>query len=176
MHLLPGRHHKEPPERQPAYRVRLRLKTMLGQEVVTQLEVNNMEEEYTIKYVLGENEQNGIIQLYEHEEDVEVVLKIKGAIIEKRADNYFEALNKIRMELEKKEIKLLCKGCCRNVYPSGMLLDMGSGRKAYQLVMGEQAKMSSLVDIFESCKIEDYVSLNEQHDFFEEWCNSITEK
>lgn len=113
-----------------------------------------MEEEYTIKYVLDENEQNGIVQLYEYEEDVEVVLKIKGAIIKKRADNYFEALNKIRMELEKKEIKLLCKGCCRNVYPSGMLLDMGSGRKAYQLVMGEQAKMSSLVDIFESCKIE----------------------
>ena len=131
-----------------------------------------MSEEYTVKCVVGEGGQEGRIQVYENEEDVEVVLKAGNISIAKQADNYFEALIKIRKELEKK-IKLLCKGYYRNAYPSGMLLEMGSGRKAYSLTMGKQAKMSSLVDIFETCEIEEYATVDEQYDFFNMWWDSI---
>ncbi len=130
-------------------------------------------EEYTVKCVISENEQDGIIQTYENENDVEVALRIGNIFIVKQADNFFEALVEIRKVLEKKGIKLLCKGCCRNVYPSSMLLGMGSGRKAYLLKMGEQARMSSLVDIFETCQIEEYASVDEQYNYFDKWCDSI---
>ncbi|MCR4803173.1 MAG: hypothetical protein K5895_09245 [Lachnospiraceae bacterium] len=49
-------------------------------------------------------------------------------MLEKEGDNYFETLIELRRELEKMDIKLLCKGGCENVYPSGMILNMGTGR------------------------------------------------
>ena len=88
-------------------------------------------------------------------------------------DNYFDTLIKLREELEKLNIKLLCKGCCKNVYPSGMLLCMGAGRNAYTLIYGEQAKMNSLVDIFDSCSIDEYATIQEQLEYFEEWTCSL---
>ena len=57
-------------------------------------------------------------------------------MLEKEGDNYFDTLIDLRVELEKLDIKLLCKGCCKNIYPSGMLLSMGAGRKAYTLIFG----------------------------------------
>lgn len=131
-----------------------------------------MGEEYIVKYIISENEESGIIQTYENDDDVEIVLKIGDISITKQADTFFEALIEIRKELEAKGIKLLCKGCSRNVYPSAMILDMGSGRKAYTLTMGEQAKMNSLVDIFEPCQIEEYATVEEQYNFFNKWINS----
>ena len=132
-----------------------------------------MWEQYNVKCIIDKNEQIGIIQARENVNDVKVVLKMENICIEKKANSFFEALVEIRRELEKKGIKLLCKGCCRNVYPSGMILEMGSGRKAYSLTMGKQAEINSLVDIFETCQIEDYASVDEQYIFFEQWCDSI---
>ena len=93
--------------------------------------------------------------------------------LKKEGDNYFDTLIKLREELEKLNIKLLCKGCCKNVYPSGMLLCMGAGRNAYTLIYGEQAKMNSLVDIFDSCSIDEYATIQEQLEYFEEWTCSL---
>lgn len=45
-------------------------------------------EEYSIKCIIYENEQDGIIQAYENEEDVEIVLKIDDISIAKQADNF----------------------------------------------------------------------------------------
>ncbi|MCX4353835.1 MAG: hypothetical protein OSJ60_19785 [Lachnospiraceae bacterium] len=134
-----------------------------------------MKEEYNVKCVIHEKEINGIIQTYERKEDVEIILKVENIVITEQADNFFDALIKIRKELENREIKLLCKGCCKNVYPSGMLLGMGSGRKAYLLTINRQAEMSSLVDIFEACSIKEYASVEEQENFFNKWCDSIGE-
>lgn len=135
-----------------------------------------MREEFKIKYIIFENEKEGDVQLHENEDDVNIVLKIENKIIAKQADNFFQALIDVRKELEKINIKLLCKGCCRNVYPSGMLLGMGNGRKAYQLTMSKQARLDSLVDIFETCNIEEYASVDEQYNFFNVWCDSIRRK
>ncbi len=79
----------------------------------------------------------------------------------------------MRRELENINIKLLCKGCCRNVYPSAIILSMGEGRKAYALTYGEQAKMENLVDIFTLCLVEEYATVKQQADFFQEWTNSL---
>ena len=67
----------------------------------------------------------------------------------------------------------MCKGCCQNVYPSAILLSMGEGRKVYTLQMGEQAKLASLVDIFEKCDSDQYASIEEQYNYYEAWINSL---
>lgn len=132
-----------------------------------------MNEKYKLKCLVDSDEQEVVIDTYENDNDVEIRFLFKNLIISRKADNFFEALVSLRKELEKREVKLLCKGCCINVYPSAMILEMGAGRKAYCLVMGEQAKMSSLVDIFESCEVNEYSSVDEQFEFFNQWIESL---
>ena len=50
---------------------------------------------------------------------------------------------------------------------------MGAGRNAYTLIYGEQAKMNSLVDIFDSCLMEEYATVKEQSEYFEKWTVSL---
>jgi hypothetical protein len=104
---------------------------------------------------------------------VKICFRIDNDIITKSGDTFFETLIEVRRELESKGIKLLCKGCNRNVYPSAMILNMGVARKAYTLTLGEQAKMNSLVDIFANSSLEEYASVEEQQDFFETWLKSL---
>jgi len=51
----------------------------------------------------------------------------------RESDNYFSALQGIRQALEVEGITILCNGSSTNVYPSGMMLDMGNGEKAYRV-------------------------------------------
>ena len=135
-----------------------------------------MEKEmYSVICIEKEQNRNALIELTENEDSVTIRLSLGGLVIEKEEDNYFDTLIKIREELEKSNIKLLCKGCCKNVYPSAMLLCMGEGRNAYALKYGEQAKMNSLVDIFDPCSIDEYATIQEQLEYFEEWICSIRE-
>lgn len=129
-----------------------------------------------VNYIKNMTICTGQLQLKENEDDVELFLTIDGTIFVARNENYFDALILLRRQLEERNIVLLCKGCCKNVYPSGMILSMGYGDKAYRLTIGEPAKMNSLVYIFEPCDEKDYASVDEQHSFFEEWCNSITRR
>lgn len=118
-------------------------------------------------------ERNALIELTENDDVVVIKFSDGELVLEKEGDNYFETLIMLREELEKKDIKLLCKGCCKNVYPSGMILNMGVGRKAYTLIYGEPAKMNSLVDIFDSCSINEYATIEEQAEYFENWTLSL---
>ncbi len=118
-------------------------------------------------------ERNVLIELAENEDSVSIKISFGEIVLIKEGDNYFETLIKLRNELEKMDIKLLCKGCCKNVYPSGMLLNMGVGRKAYILIYGEQAKLNSLVDIFDACSLEEYATIEEQSEYFESWILSL---
>ncbi|MSS38715.1 hypothetical protein [Clostridium porci] len=120
-----------------------------------------------------DQERNAIIELTENEDTVTIKFSVGELVLTKEGDNYFETLIKLREELEKMDIKLLCKGCCKNVYPSGMLLNMGAGRNAYTLIYGEQAKRNSLVDIFDTCLLDEYATIQEQSEYFENWILSL---
>ena len=120
-----------------------------------------------------EQDRKAVIELTENQDSVTIKFSLGKLVLKKEGDNYFDTLIKLREELEKLNIKLLCKGCCKNVYPSGMLLCMGAGRNAYTLIYGEQAKMNSLVDIFDSCSIDEYATIQEQLEYFEEWTCSL---
>ncbi|MBE5932648.1 MAG: hypothetical protein E7263_04395 [Lachnospiraceae bacterium] len=120
-----------------------------------------------------EQEINALIELKENDDCVVIKFSCGKLQFEEYGENYFVALVEIRKKLEKLNIKLLCKGCCRNVYPSGMLLNMGTGRKAYTLTYGEQARMSSLVDIFDICTLDEYATIDEQLEYFDKWIMSL---
>lgn len=128
---------------------------------------------YNVLCIEKNQEKNALIELTEKQDTVEIKFYLEELVLEKEGDNYFETLIELRRELEKMDIKLLCKGCCENVYPSGMILNMGTGRKAYTLFYGEQAKMNSLVDIFASCSIEEYATIEQQLKYFDKWIMSL---
>lgn len=130
-------------------------------------------EKCSIICIEKDQERNSVIELAENEDTVTIKFSVGELVLIREGDNYFETLIKLRKELEKKDIKLLCKGCCKNVYPSGMLLNMGAGRNAYTLIYGEQAKRDSLVDIFDACLLDEYATIQEQSEYFEKWILSI---
>jgi hypothetical protein len=93
-------------------------------------------------------------------------MKIKG-------ENFFSALLALRSELEKEKIQIVCNGSAKNVYPSRMQLSMGTGRKAYKLSIGQQAKNSNMVDIFDCDEELEFVDIDEQSKYYSEWLKSI---
>ena len=120
---------------------------------------------------------NGKIYLYdEAPEDIENV-KIKLIYDELEysqiAENYFKALSLLRIRLEEMELQILCRGASRNVYPSPMQMNMGTGRNAYVLRINKQAKIDDIVDIFETTLEEECVSLEKQKEFYNIWLKSL---
>ena len=61
--------------------------------------------------------------------------------------DFFEALCRLREQLEPSRRVLVCYGASRNVWPSGMCRDMGTGLRAYRLTSGTQTSAEDLVDI-----------------------------
>jgi hypothetical protein len=80
----------------------------------------------------------------------------------------FECLLKIRAELEPLGFRFLVNGARRNVWPSGMARDMGGGKQAYVLVLGQPGR-PELVDIFQPADESQIVLVKEQRDFFQTW-------
>lgn len=91
-----------------------------------------------------------------------------------KAEHFWGALIKLRKILESKNIRLLCKGCSKNVYPSPMILDMGDARVAYRMILGQQVLKEDLVFIFDPCTPQEYATIEEQEDFYHRWYNSFS--
>ncbi len=114
------------------------------------------------------------LELTEHENSIfSILLKYNNLDFEGRADNYFDALKLLRRELEKHNYQIVCKGACKNVYPSAMIICMGEGRKAYALRKGIPAKFDDLVDIFDFNEELDCVSVVDQERYYDSWFDSL---
>lgn len=101
-----------------------------------------------------------------------LTLQLGEKTFQKSARDYFEALCKMREDLEQQQIYPCCYGACKNVYPIGLVRGMGNGLKAYNLEFGEQAK--KLVNIFAGNKDIEPVTVAEQKKFYEDYCNSFS--
>ncbi len=88
-----------------------------------------------------------------------------------KAEYNFEALQKLRKELESDNIQLLCNGSVKNVYPSPMMMSMG-GSRAYIMTCGKHASLEKQVDIFENEVADEYATVEEQDLFYETWINT----
>lgn len=115
-------------------------------------------------------------RLFLNEDDDKCQIKFEmeavNVTVTAESENYFYALIELRKQLELQNMKLLCKGCSRYVYPSPMILSMGDAMEAYELTMGKQARSKDLVNIFEPCECDEYASVEEQYAYYEEWVKS----
>lgn len=132
-----------------------------------------MEDKYEIICLFNGQSNKGILLLYEGE-NYKITFQMDNFYLEGEAENFFYALIELRKKLEMHNIKLLCKGCSRHVYPSAMILSMGDAVLAYELTLGKQALQKDLVNIFEPCKCDEYASIEEQYEYFEKWVASIS--
>lgn len=112
-------------------------------------------------------------ELPDDEDMVLLEMTVEGQKISCTSDNFFSALIGLRNELEEKGIQILCNGAAKNVYPSPMQLSMGYGRKAYKMYLGQQARNSDTVDIFEREEDLKFTNIEEQSKFYGEWIKSI---
>lgn len=112
---------------------------------------------------------------YERGEQAVVELKTRrfGTIVARNGDA-FEALCKIRLELEKVGFLLLCNGARRDAYPSRLSRQMSGGRKVYLHRPSVQGRRDDLVDIFDPASLDQVASVAEQRATFEAWLGSLT--
>lgn len=83
----------------------------------------------------------------------------------------FIALQKLRLTLEASGIFILVNGSRKDVYPSGMQMNMGT-TSAYTLIMGQGARQ--IVDIFDDCLDRELIStVHLQEQFHEDWLNAL---
>lgn len=94
------------------------------------------------------------------------------APIEVEAGDCFEALRRIRTQLEIDGIRLRCAGARRDVWSSGMQRDMGMGLQAYVLTFPRTADRPEVVDIFAPAPAELVGTVAEQEQFFRAWTDS----
>lgn len=125
----------------------------------------------------GVNSIAGELFVYEESpSDVDMVfLKVvigERSFISEEID-CFSALVSIRKELEQENLQIACNGSAKNVYPSRMQLTMGYGRKAYRLFIGQQDEIGNVVDIFDCENDLEFVTVEEQSNFYAQWIKSI---
>ena len=121
----------------------------------------------------GENVGEG--EVVYHAEGGRCILRLRKGVTEFAAEglDYFEALCAVRLKLEAEGILVATYGGSRNVFPSGMSRDMGSGLKAYRLTLGSTGRLENLVGIFETGPGIEPATIDEQRAFFREWVSSI---
>lgn len=90
-----------------------------------------------------------------------------------KGSDLFDALKNVRLFLEREGWLLVCAGSRIDAYPSGMSRQMSNGRKVYLHEMNTKPGRSSVVDIFDNAPLEKIGTINEQHEYMEEWRNSI---
>jgi hypothetical protein len=134
-------------------------------------------EEQTIQVLAGDSLVRGVLKLYDaapdDENQVMIQLSVNHETLMSINESYFEALQDLRLELEKRKLQLICNGSAKNIYPSPMMLGMGTGRQAYQLTFGLPAKLSAVVDIFDVDMSLEFVSVLEQKQYYHEWIKRL---
>lgn len=97
-----------------------------------------------------------------------------GKTIRACAPDFFEALCKIRLELEREGLIPFCYGASLNVFPSNMARQMGMGKAAYKMVMNQPATQEQLVYIFDQGSGIIPASVEKQKQYFNKWFASLS--
>lgn len=94
----------------------------------------------------------------------------RGKQIKASAEDFFEALRIIRLELE--GLIPFCYGASLNVFPSGMARSMATGKVAYKMQPGKHASKSDLKNIFSEGPDVIPASIAQQQEYFSDWASS----
>lgn len=85
------------------------------------------------------------------------------------AMDMFEALVRLRRQLEPKGWMVAVQGSRRDTYPSGMGRDVGGGRRIYVMRMGRAATSSDLVDTLADAALDQLATIAEQEAYRDTW-------
>jgi|SRR5256885_16887251 len=88
-------------------------------------------------------------------------------------EDFFEALKRLRLELEKTGALLHCFGASENVYPSGMQKSMGPAILAYKMRIGSPTSRNDIVNIFEADETVVPSTVEQQERFRQRWIDSL---
>ncbi len=99
------------------------------------------------------------------------VSEVQGSRFE--GNDLFDCLEKLRLALEKHNIRLLCNGSRLDCYPSKLCRDMGKGLKLYRCRMGEQGKFEDMVLIFREADADKIGTVSSQKEYHEQWLKSL---
>ena len=101
----------------------------------------------------------------------QITLSDNQMSITKTADDFFEALRQIRLELETQNAMILCNGARIDAYPSGMSRQMSLGLIVYLNQMGQPAKQKAA--IFDKADADWVASVAEQDKYHRDWLASL---
>jgi hypothetical protein len=82
----------------------------------------------------------------------------------------FDALQKLRLQLEPLGWIPLCNGARTDCYPSGMARDMGGASSVYELTIGKAGRFP-LVGLFEPAPSDKVGTVADQDAYFQQWLN-----
>ena len=85
------------------------------------------------------------------------------------APDMFEALVRLRRQLEPDGLVVAVQGARRDTYPSGMARDMGGGMRVYVMRPGLRARRDDLVGTFDDAPPDQIATVDEQRAFAEAW-------
>jgi hypothetical protein len=81
----------------------------------------------------------------------------------------FEALVRLRRQLEPDGLMIAVQGARRDTYPSGMARDMGGGMGVYVMRPGLRARPEDLVRTLDDAPPDQVATIDEQRAFAEAW-------
>jgi hypothetical protein len=81
----------------------------------------------------------------------------------------FEALVRLRRQLEPDGLKIAVQGARRDTYPSGMARDMGGGLQVYVMRAGRRARRDDLLETLDNAPAEQLGTVDEQWAFAKAW-------
>lgn len=85
------------------------------------------------------------------------------------APDMFEALVRLRRQLEPDGLMVAVQGSRRDTYPSGMARDMGGGMRIYLMHPGLRARLDDLVETLDEAPLDQVATVEEQRAFFKSW-------
>ena len=129
--------------------------------------------QYQIFLIGGSDDETAIFTEEDADGLCRLLCEYRGKLISSEAQDYFEALSNIRLELEKENLIPFCYGASLNVFPSRMARDMGRGMVAYKIEMGKQVGQESMARIFEQGADVIPSSVSSQKKYFNDWVASL---
>jgi hypothetical protein len=87
------------------------------------------------------------------------------------APDMFEALVRLRRQLEPDGLTVAVQGARHDTYPSGMARDMGGGMRVYVLRPGRGARLEDLVETLDDAPPGQIATVDEQRARAEAWRN-----
>jgi hypothetical protein len=81
----------------------------------------------------------------------------------------FEALVRLRRQLEPDGLMIAVHGARRDTYPSGMAGDMGAGMKVYVLHPGLRGRREDLIETLDDALPDELGTADEQRAFYDAW-------